>query len=715
MTIKQKITKIAAAGIAVMISAAAVPAQVQTLYDMAADNNIQQAQLNSNLNVGASNGLFATNVPPHDGQPEGRVAVIQHQGSRALEITGRTQNWMGLDIRRDGIRNRLGGNFLDGKYSIIVTGTVPTSFTIPAGAVVTLSVTDGPPWTEFGPVDVSNDNRNFVLRYEPFAMAGSAFGELQYNFRIQTRSSTPTMPLIITSIVVRFEPDDDFVDWPAPAWNTAIASMKDKFAGIFQIGNIMSPGNTINLLNSPHQCTTFFKKHYNAVTLENHMKPSYLMPAANTTVNSAGFRAADSVVNWANANGIDVIGHTLVWHSQSANWLYRNSSGQPLTRAQARQNMETYINLVAGHFRGKLAAWDVVNEAFMNIGECFAEAEDWRDALRSSPCHRRDMSVDVNDHTNQQLSPWYDAYANEANAAAGEHASDYIYDAFVFARLADTSAKLYYNDFNEEFPLKRESIARMTIDLNTKWAADERNRWPGRLLIEGLGMQSHYYGGGVEPVATATYNLEYVDATIKRFAETGARISITELDIPMGGWRSDDRYSKAKLSAGEEALQGKLYADLMRTYLKYAEHIDRITFWGMSDGTSWRAHGMPLIFDNSLRPKAAFDSIMALDIGNVSVKSSDRVAGLSNAKRSNMRVTANRSAINVRFNAANSGETVIKLFNLKGDVIQTVKVNTVAGKNYSHSFKQKRLPNGFYVVRMQNGNIVEQSRVMMSK
>jgi endo-1,4-beta-xylanase len=705
-----------AVGVAVVMSAGTVSAQVQTLYDMATDNNVQNAQLNSDFNVGASNGLFATNVPPHDGQPGGNVRVIDHQGSRALSITGRSQNWMGLDIRRDGIRNRLGGQFLDGKYSIIVRGTVPTDFTIPAGAVVTLSVTDGPPWTEFGPVEVSSTNRAFELRYEPFAMAGSAFGALAYNFRIQTRSSTPTMPLIITSIIVRFEPDGDFVDWPPPQWDVSIPSMKDRFQGIFQIGNIMSPGNTINLLNSPHQCTTFFKKHYNAVTLENHMKPSYLMPAANTTTNSPGFAAADSVVNWANANGIDVIGHTLVWHSQSPNWVNGGQGNQPLTRAQARQNMETFINTVAGHYAGRVVAWDVVNEAFMNIGECFEEREDWRDALRSSPCHRASLNLNVNDHTNQQLSPWYEAYANGANAAVGEHGSDYIYDAFVFTRLADPNAKLYYNDFNEEFPLKRESIARMTEDLNERWRTDPRNTQPNRLLIEALGMQSHYFGGG-EGVTTATFNLPFVEATIQRFAETGARISITELDIPMGGWSSDDRYSKAKLTAEEEALQASQYADLMKMYLKYAEHIDRITFWGMSDGTSWRNFGMPLLFDNSLRPKAAFHAIMAIDLGNVSVRPSDRVGSRTAANsQSAMRVTAHsRNAINVNFTARNTGAAEIRVYGLRGNLITKANIQTVAGRAYTHTFNTRRIPNGSYVVRKYSNGTTEQARVVLPR
>jgi len=83
--------------------------------------------------------------------------------------------------------------------------------------------------------------------------------------------------------------------------------------------------------------------------------------------------------------------------------------------------------------------------------------------------------------------------------------------------------------------------------------------------------------------------------------------------------------------------------------------------------------------------------------------------------KSAMQVTAKSSAVSVNFNAVNSGETVLRLYSLKGDVISTAKVKTAAGKSYSHTFNQKNLPNGFYVVKMQNGNVVEQSRVIMPK
>ena len=712
MTIKLNFTKIAAAGMAVMMSAAGVPAQFQgthTFYDL---STITVAD--GTVSTRWQGGAEALEQPL---RPDGATVTVRGQtvGSKTLEVTNRTDNgepvnWGGLDILLE--QMKVNGNFVDGKYSIHVAGNVPASVTVPADAHISMNRIDT--WSEVAvSQSLSSQNRTFELKWEPFEMTANTFKDLvtatDPAFRIQTRNA-PGMSFTVTSLVIKVESvEGDIFEWPTPQWNTAIQSIKDKYNEMFKIGSIMTPGTALNRLHDSYGSAEFFKKHYNAVTLENHMKPNYMMPSSNTT----GFAAADSVVNWANANNIDVIAHTLVWHSQSPDWLNGGQKKTPLTRAQAKANMELYINTVAGHYKNKVTTWDVVNEAFMNIGECLEDNGNWKDALRSSPCHKASLNLNVNDHTSDQLSPWYDAYANGANTAAGESGADYLYDAFVFARLADPNAKLYYNDFNEEFPLKRESIARMAEDLNAQWKTDPRNTDTDRLLVEGLGMQSHYYGGG-EGVTTATYNLEYVDETIKRFAETGARISITELDIPMGGYSSADKYNNIKLSDEEELIQAKKYADLMRTYLKYGDHIDRVTFWGMSDGVSWRNYGMPLLFDNSLRTKAAYDSIMAINIDAASVQPQGRAVS-PNVKKPNMRVTAGRSVINVKFNSANSGETTLKLYSLKGDVIQTAKVKTAAGKSYSHTFKQKKLPNGFYVVRMRSGNVIEQSKVIIPK
>ena len=350
-------------------------------------------------------------------------------------------------------------------------------------------------------------------------------------------------------------------------WVMDIPSLHEAFSEHFLFGNILEPGEISN-----SGTTAMFIHQYNAVTAENAMKPESVW----RTKNSYDFSAADRLVDWAVQNGITVHGHTLVWHSQSAPWLTSDNSGNPLTRAEAKANMELFISTYAGHFAGRVSSWDVVNEAIASYGQEHIRA--WRNQLRTD-------------------SPWYRAYANGMDEAAGETPEDYIYDAFVFARIADPDATLYYNDYNEEFPHKRECIAKMVEELNAQWKDDPRNTEPERLLIEVIGMQAHYWTDALE--------VANVRDSIERFIETGARIAITELDIPLGTHQGFFQWSDSEIER-----QARLYASLFRTFVEYSEHIDRVTIWGKADSQSWRWEGHPVLFDGDFQPKPAFWSVV---------------------------------------------------------------------------------------------------------
>ncbi|MDR0292552.1 MAG: endo-1,4-beta-xylanase [Oscillospiraceae bacterium] len=317
------------------------------------------------------------------------------------------------------------------------------------------------------------------------------------------------------------------------------------------------------------------KRHFNALTAGNSMKPNAL---GGKTRGDYTFTSADRMLELIEAEGIPVHGHTLVWHQQSAAWLNTNPDGSVLTRAEAKANLEEYISAVAGHYAGRVISWDVVNEAFQSgVSDV---PIDWRSALRRGG-------------NGNEAAPWYGAYANGADTADGESGADYIYDAFVFARLADPNAILYFNDFNETDRGKREAIARMTEELNEKWTGDPRNAEPGRLLIEGLGLQAHYWTDNLNP--------QDVEDTIVRWAKTGAEICVSELDIPAGNF---SRYKT--LDEAEERKQAELYAKLFRIFRQYSECIARVTIWGIDDPTSWRSGGSPLLFDENGGPKLSF-------------------------------------------------------------------------------------------------------------
>lgn len=353
-----------------------------------------------------------------------------------------------------------------------------------------------------------------------------------------------------------------------PQWDLSLPSIGDTYKDYFLIGNVMSANQT-----GDAGITAMFKHHYSLVTAENDMKPQYLSPAKGMY----NFTNADTLIGWAEANNIKVHGHTLVWHSQSAAWLTAGADGKALTRAEAKVNLEEYINKVAGHFKGKVISWDVVNEA-LDGGS--AIPADWKTVLRKN-------------------SPWYIAYENGADKGKGESGADYIYDAFVFTRLADPEATLYYNDYNENEAWKREAMALMAEELNEKWKTDRRNTQPGRLLVEALGMQAHYW--------TDNLDVNTVEAAIARFVKAGVKVGITELDIPYGSYFNQH---STPLTKEEELLQARLYAQLFRVYKKYADHIERVTFWGKADSQSWRAQGSPLLFDKAFAAKQAFYAVI---------------------------------------------------------------------------------------------------------
>lgn len=353
-----------------------------------------------------------------------------------------------------------------------------------------------------------------------------------------------------------------------PEWDLSLPSIAKKYEDKFLVGNILSPRD----LNSP-ETLEMFKNHYVVMTAENDMKPQYLAPAKGIY----NFTNADKLVAWAEENGILINGHTLVWHSQSAKWLTTNTNGSILTREEARKNMEEYITAVVTHFKGKILSWEVVNEAFDGGSDI---PTDWKSVLRKD-------------------SPWYKAYENGANKEKGESGADYLYDAFVFARKADKNAVLYYNDYNLNEPWKREAVALMTEEFNAKWKKTGFNFLSRRPLVEGIGMQSHYWVGDL--------SVAQVEKSIERFIKAGVRIAVTELDIPAGTYSNK---AKPPLSAADETAQAKLYAGLFNIYLQYADHIDRVTFWGKSDGQSWRDFGSPLLFDRYFRAKKAYEAVM---------------------------------------------------------------------------------------------------------
>jgi GH35 family endo-1,4-beta-xylanase/regulation of enolase protein 1 (concanavalin A-like superfamily) len=345
--------------------------------------------------------------------------------------------------------------------------------------------------------------------------------------------------------------------------------IKDVYKDDFLIGNVagnseLTPGSAIN---------AFYNYHFDTMTCGNEMKPDALQNKKGTFT----FNTSDGMVTKAQAMGLNIHGHVLVWHSQTPAWFnqqvdasgkaLKDASGNPiyLSRDEALTNMKTHIKTVMEHFKNQVISWDVVNEA-MQDGP--SQGSDWKEALRKSP--------------------WYYSVG-----------PDFIEQSFLAAREVldahpDWNIKLYYNDFNEEYPAKRDAIYNMVKEINDRYAATH----PGKLLIEGIGLQSHY---------DMTTDPKNVEAAIKKYASLGVELSISEVDVLAGM-----NYS---LSDDWAEKQASLYAQLFKIYKENAKSIERVTIWGHTDNTSWRASQNPLPFlsTNTLAPKPAYYAILDPD------------------------------------------------------------------------------------------------------
>ncbi|WP_229404224.1 non-reducing end alpha-L-arabinofuranosidase family hydrolase [Micromonospora sp. NBRC 110038] len=207
--------------------------------------------------------------------------------------------------------------------------------------------------------------------------------------------------------------------------------------------------------------STIAGREFNMITAENEMKPD----ATEPNQNQFNFSAGDQIYNWATQRGLKVRGHTLAWHAQQPPWMER-MSGSAL-----RSAMINHINGVMAHYKGKLAAWDVVNEAFNEDGS------------------RRQSNLQGT-------------------------GNDWIEVAFRTARAADPSTKLCYNDYNiENWSYgKTQGVYRMIQDFKSRGVP-----------IDCVGLQTHFTGGSSLPSNFQT--------TLSSFAALGVDVALTEVDV----------------------------------------------------------------------------------------------------------------------------------------------------------------------------------------
>jgi endo-1,4-beta-xylanase len=295
-------------------------------------------------------------------------------------------------------------------------------------------------------------------------------------------------------------------------------------------------------------------KQFNQISPENVLKFQPIHPASDRYA----FEAADRFVQFGLDRRMQVVGHTLVWHSQTGAWVFQGADGKPADRDTLLARMRDHIRTVVGRYKGRIHGWDVVNEAIDEDG-----------SLRRSP-----WQVGIGD--------------------------DYIAKAFEFAREADPDAELYYNDFNLEKPAKRAGVIKLVRDLQAR-----------KVRIDGIGNQGHW--------RLDTPPIEEIDTTLVELHATGLKVMYTELDInllPNTPRGADPAIANPYANGLPDEVQQQLarrYGDVFRLFLKHRNAVTRVTFWGLSDGDSWLNRGRmnyPLLWDRQRRPKPAFDAVV---------------------------------------------------------------------------------------------------------
>lgn len=325
--------------------------------------------------------------------------------------------------------------------------------------------------------------------------------------------------------------------------------LKDYYTTYFPVGVAVGPRN---LTGAEAQ---LILEQFNSLTPENAMKMGPIHPEEARYF----WRDADSIVAFAQRYGLRVRGHNLCWHQQTPPWIFTDSKGDTVRKEVLLQRLKDHITTVVRRYKGKIYAWDVVNEA-------------------------------VSDARDEYLRPsaWYRICGDE-----------YIAKAFQYAHEADPDALLFYNDYNETDAVKREKIYKLVKELKE-----------AGVPIHGVGLQGHW--------AINEPSQGQLDSTIQRFAGLGLAVQITELDIsvypkehqarqPQSG-DSDTAYTKER-----EQQQTAMYKMCFDLFRKHKSILTGVTFWNISDRHSWLDNfpvkgrkDYPLLFDKNGKPKKAY-------------------------------------------------------------------------------------------------------------
>lgn len=460
-----------------------------------------------------------------------------HSGSSSLLVTDRAENWNGV--------------------SIDVTDLLQPDTTYDMSAFVMLA--EGEPESKAiltmqrTPVD-GDTQYEWIAPSDDDGVTDADWIELkgQYSYT----GEVSELLLYIES------PDEELVDFyiddvsisrmakPKPAVQTSIPSLYETLSDYFPVGAALEPEQ----LDSKEH-VELLTQHFNSITAENAMKPGPIQ----ATEGEFRWSGSDRLVAFAKENDMAVHGHTLVWHSQAAEWMFEDEDGNPLEATEKNkelvlQRLEDHIREIVGRYKDDVNVWDVVNEVIDPAEE---------------DCMRR--------------SSWYELTG-----------TDYIVTAFNVANEVAPDATLIINDYSLTQQDKRTCMCNVVEDLLAQGVP-----------VEGIGMQMH--------VNIENPSVEAIEQSIESFASLGVEVHITELDMSI---YTDDSSSYTMVPEEIMTLQGHRYKDIFAVLKRHADSIGSVTFWGMADDHTWLKTwpttriNLPLLFDEQLQAKPAYWGII---------------------------------------------------------------------------------------------------------
>ena len=478
-------------------------------------------------------------------------AGIGHKDSRGMEVSGRT-------CASDGVSSEKGLYLSGGEtntYRIWVYSETAEQFH------VTLACAD---------LDTSQETETELVTKQ---VAAGTWTELQASY--QAPKNSGEFRLTITTDSTHDFYFDDVTVTAKKSSNTVSAAsaekgLKDEFANYFRVGNILNSGTVQN-----STITASFLKDYNSVECENETKPdaTLVQSQCNGTNIGVSLKNAASIMDFCVNNHLAMRGHTLVWHSQTPVWFFKenfDANGNWVSSAVMDQRMETYIKNMFEAIQTQypelnLYAYDVANE-------CISDDQN-RTANYGGT---REPGENISGQ-----SPWVQIYGSNA----------FVEKAFTYARkYAPEGCQLYYNDYNEYWDHKRDAIYSMCKSLYEKG------------LLDGIGMQSHInadYDGfsGVSAYTTA----------MKKFLSIGCDVQITELDITM----ENGKYTLQQ--------QADKYKAIFQAAMDWNKNptsdgrVKAVCIWGPDDANTWiKTENTPLLYDTNHQPKLAYTTLTSM-------------------------------------------------------------------------------------------------------